>query len=109
MFKLFEDKSILSATPVLFRFEDKQPRSIFDIILHKPYKPTAVYPDKKIIDYFRYYDIKTTKEIFNGQPTEKRILVCMVCGEYEHIAITLKKNKCKILCNNCNNKYKMED
>ena len=50
MFKLFEDKSVLSATRVLFRLG---------------------YPDKKIIDYFGYYDIKTTKEIFNRQPTKK--------------------------------------
>ena len=89
MFKLFDDKSVLSAEPVLFRFEDK-----------------------KIINYFRYYDIITKKETFNGElgePIETRVLVCMVCGEYEHITTTLRKGKWKMLCDICRNEYKLKD
>ena len=87
MFKLFDDKSVLSAEPVLFRFKDNHP---------------------DIINYFRYYDIITKKETFNGElgePIETRVLVCMVCGEYEHITTTLRK----MLCDICRNEYKLKD
>ena len=50
MFKLLEDKSVLSAEAVLFEF--------------------GLNPNSN--NCFRFYKIKTTKETFRGQPTEKK-------------------------------------
>lgn len=108
MRKLYDEyNGIISAEPIEYDFCEKQKRSILDILLNKPYKPTAnYYHDRKIKDHFLYYNIVDKMELWNGFPIHKQVLVCMSCFEFEDVTVSWDdKFGGKIICNQCGNKY----